>query len=137
MGVGGNAFNISSAEKASSSKFTMNVVASGYAYSAKGNAAKFSIAALLVYSAIALSHWLYTTIRSRESSNSWDSISELIALAMNSDRSQAFENTGAGIESSEIYKKPVRIIVRDDTLQLAVGIPKKPFEDVKRGQLYG
>ncbi|KAL6717886.1 hypothetical protein ACLMJK_003971 [Lecanora helva] len=120
VGYGGNAFNISKAEEAASTKFTMHANAQGWAYSAKGSAAKFAMLALLLYSVIALTHWMYT-LRNRESSSSWDSISELVALAMRSDPSDTFVNTGAGIDSSAIFRQTTRVVDKDERLQLAVG----------------
>ena len=136
MGHGGNAFNVSSSEKASSTQLTMSVVARGWAYSARGDAAKFSIFALLLYVFIALIHWVCTSLY-RESSNSWDSVSELVALAMNSDRSAKFRNTGAGINSLTLFKRPVQIVERDGALQLAIDNPVGPYRAVEYNELYG
>ncbi|KAK3166653.1 hypothetical protein OEA41_009778 [Lepraria neglecta] len=136
MGYGGNAFNISNSEKALSTKFTMQATAQGLAYSARGSAAKFAIFALLLYAVIAASHFMYT-VWNKESSSSWDSISELVALAMRSDQSESFVNTGAGIDSSAIFKKLARVIDKDDRLQLAVGGPTGPPNMVEPNKYYG
>lgn len=136
MGYGGNAFNISNSEKRLSTKFTMQATAQGWAYSARGSAAKFAIFALLLYAVIAASHWMYT-IWNKESSSSWDSISELVALAMRSDQSESFVNTGAGIDSSAIFKKPAQVIDKEGRLQLAVGGPVGRYDMVKPNEYYG
>lgn len=110
LSYGGHAFNISDSDKKSGANFTMQVQAQGWAYSARGSAAKFSIAALLLYVSIALSQWVYSWVDKR-TSDSWDSIYGLVALAMRSqDRSNAFDNTGAVIYSPAIFEKPSQVI---------------------------
>ena len=136
MGYGNNAFNISKSQKAGSTKFTMKVEAQGYAYNSRGSAVKFAIFAMLLYSAIALSQWMYTVCWSKETSSSWDSVSELVALAMRSDCSEHFVNTGAGIDNSAIFKQPTRIIHRDGRLQLAVGRRKRRYASIKPNTCY-
>lgn len=103
MDYGGNAFNITSAEKAAGTRFIMHVNVNGWACNARGSAAKFSLAALILYSIIATSHWVYT-IWIKESSSSWDTVSELVALAMRSFPSETFVNTGAGIDSGIVQE---------------------------------
>ena len=136
MGPGRNAFNISDSDKEFGVKLTMQVKAQGWAYSARGSAAKFAIFALLLYVLIAASHWVYS-LRDQKTSSSWDSISELVALAMRSDQSDAFVHTGAGITSAAIFRKPSQVIYKDGRLQLAVGHPKGSHEMVKPNEYYG
>ena len=131
MTYGGHAFNITECDEANGTKFTMQVHAQGYAYGTKGSAAKFAIAALLLYVSIALSQWMYSWA-DRRTSDSWDSIAKLVALAMRSeDRSDAFANTGAGIYSPAIFEKPSQVIYRDGRLQLAVGGSRGRYKRVK------
>ena len=136
MTYGGHAFNISESEKANGTKFTMQVDAQGYAYSINGSAAKFAIAALLLYVSIALSQWMYSWA-DKKTSDSWDSIAKLVALAMRSeDRSNAFANTGAGIYSPAIFEKPSQVIYRDGRLQLAVGGFRGRYKRIKPNRVY-
>ena len=131
MTYGGHAFNISESEKANGTKFTMQVHALGYAYSTNGSAAKFAIAALLLHVSIALSQWMYSWA-DKKTSDSWDSVAKLVALAMRSeDRSDAFANTGAGIYSPAIFEKPSQVIYRDGRLQLAVGGSRGRYKRIK------
>lgn len=135
MGYGGNAFNVSTAEQQASTKFTMNVDAQGYAYSPKGLAAKFAAGVLLLHLSIALCHWMYTFWK-KESFSSWAKISELVALAMSSTSSEVLINTGAGIESIDIFKKETKIVERDGRLQLAIDVPSGRYPTVKPNELY-
>ncbi|KAK4692786.1 hypothetical protein P7C71_g4483, partial [Lecanoromycetidae sp. Uapishka_2] len=139
FGNGQEAFDVSPAEKQSSTRFTMQANSNGYAYSAKGPSAKFALGALLAYVAIALLHILFL-ISYKESSSSWGSISELVALAMNStDEHETFDNTGAGIESFHIFKEQTQVVVRNGQLRLAVGTPSEGEGRtmVKPNELYG
>ena len=137
MGYGGNAFNISNTEKAASTKLIMQANAQGLAYNPRGSAAKFAMFALLLYVCIALGHLMYTIFWTRETSSSWDSISELVALAMRSDQSEKFVNTGAGIDSFAIFKQRTQVIDKDGRLQLAVGDPVGQYDMVKPNEYYG
>ena len=137
MGYGGNAFHISKTEIADSTKFTMRAGAYGWAFNRRGSAAKFAMIALLIYVSIALSHLLYTLICSQESSSSWDSIAELVALAMRSDPSEALLNTGAGITTDEIFEQRTQVIDKGGSLQLAVGPFVEDYPLVEPNEEYG
>ena len=139
LGYGGNAFNLSSAARAKSTKFTMQANINGYAYSARGSTPRFSLVVLLFYTLIVLFHVAYT-LRSQESSSSWDTISELVALAMRSkDTHKVFDNTGAGIVSMKLFKQHTQVVERDGRLQLAVGHASESerYSTVKTNWLYG
>ncbi len=136
MGYGGNAFNVSTTDQQKSTKFTVQVEAQGYAYSSRGTAAKFSVVVLLLHLSIALGHFLYTWFYSRESSDSWSSISELVALAMRSTSPQSLENTGAGIYCIEVFEKETRVVERNGRLQLAIDVPSERYELVKANECY-
>ena len=136
MGPGGNAFNISDHDKKTGVKFNMQAQAQGWAYSASGSAAKYAIFALLLYVLIAAGHWAYS-LKDQKTSSSWDSISELVALALRSDQSDAFVDTGAGIFSAAIFRKPSQVIDKDGRLQLAVGHPEGSYEMVEPNKYYG
>ena len=123
MGPGGNAFNISETKKVANPKFTMRAGAQGYAFNARGVSSKFAMVVLLLYFTTALIHLAYSILY-RKTSSSWSSISELVALAMRSESPEAFENTGAGIDSDAIFEERTRIVDRDGGLQLAVGNPE-------------
>ena len=104
MSFSGNAFNISDQDKAIGTKLTMQAHAQGWAYSASGSAAKFALIALLLNTLIAASHWIYS-IKDKKTPSSWDTISELVVLAMSSNKSEALVHTGAGIYSAAMFKK--------------------------------
>jgi hypothetical protein len=73
---------------------------------------------LVIYSLIALIYVVYSTCFAKTTSNSWESIAELVALAVNSQPSAALHNTGAGIATFSTYKQPVGIRVSEDHLQM-------------------
>ena len=102
LGAGGSAFSeVDRSAYPRATKLTMHAYAKGYAYSAKGATTKLSIAVLLIYSTLAMAHWIYLVVRGVTSS-SWDSNGEVAALALNSERSARLCNTGAGIESCDL-----------------------------------
>lgn len=136
MGPGGTAFTISPSDEQNSTKFTMQTTANGYAYSTRGSAAKFAMFVLLFHALIALCHWIYM-FWSKQSSSSWDSIAELVALAMNSRSSEVFVNTGAGIDSGDLFKNQTQVVERGDRLELVVGVPSGGEKTVEANKLYG
>ncbi|CAF9908483.1 MAG: hypothetical protein GOMPHAMPRED_006176 [Gomphillus americanus] len=77
----------------------------GLAYMASAQSDYLAIAVLCVHILLALLH-IWFLIQSRESSGSWHTLTELIALAHNSQPSRtALNNTGAGIKELETYSK--------------------------------
>ena len=136
MGPGGNAFFVTPSEKQNSTKFTMHTTANGYAYSAQGSAAQFAMFVLILHALLAMSHWIYTSW-SKQSSSSWDSIADLVVLAMNSRRSEVFENTGAGIDSADLFKNQTRVVEREGHLELVVGISPARGASIKTNKVYG
>ncbi|KIX02445.1 uncharacterized protein Z518_08386 [Rhinocladiella mackenziei CBS 650.93] len=72
-----------------------------------------SMAVLLIHVTMALVHTGWVLVR-KKTSNSWDSISELLALAQNSQpASVALGNTAAGINLGKTYAQIAKIRVRN------------------------
>lgn len=80
------------------------------------------------------------------SSTCWDSISEVTALAVNSTPTAALRNTCAGITGLQIFKLPVRVLVKQDEegegehLELVFGnCDKNEMENnvIKPNRVYG
>ena len=118
MGAGGSVYTLDDAAKRNATKFTMYAEAIGYAYSPKGTTTILSIGVLLVYSCIVLTHWFYT-IWVKETSSSWQSSSEVAALAMNSRPTEVLRNTGAGVETSKIFRQRIRIVSVGEQVELS------------------
>lgn len=85
----------------------------GYAFSIDGIAPKLTAAVLLTYCAFVISHLCYAII-SGVSSTSWDSIAELVSLAVNSSPTSQLRNTCAGITQMSVFRLPVRILTTKD-----------------------
>lgn len=104
---------------------------SGLTFSSEGVVIKLSIAVLLVYAALAVTHSLYM-LWLGHSSSSWQSVSELTTLALVSQPPEDanLKNTSAGIYGVSVFQKVVRIAVvnkeqvdgrRGEELQLVFG----------------
>ncbi|KAK8209670.1 hypothetical protein IWZ01DRAFT_527959 [Phyllosticta capitalensis] len=100
------------------------------AYSTKDLAVQLSLAVLATYVAYILAFIIYTLGFSRTASFAWDSISELVALALLSKPPEkSLRNTRAGIETVELLKQHVHIrVVEDEKLELV-------FKDEDAGRL--
>ena len=120
MSDGGSVYTLDETTQQNATKLTMHAQATGYAYSPNGFTTILSIAVLLLYSLIVLIHWAYM-IWAKESSHSWDSSSEIAALAMNSRPTDTLRNTGAGVETSRIFKQKVRIVSVGEQVELSFG----------------
>ncbi|KAL1847582.1 hypothetical protein Plec18167_009451 [Paecilomyces lecythidis] len=72
---------------------------------------KLSIAVLLVYCIVAISHLVYS-LYTGISSSAWDSISEVTALAVGSQPTPSLRGTSAGISRMATFRTPVRIAER-------------------------
>ena len=80
----------------------------GYGWNLDGIPIKIALPILLLYCVYALSYSLYTLFTGR-SSNTWRSISDLTALAMNSTPTSALKNTSCGVGLTDTYRKLVSV----------------------------
>jgi hypothetical protein len=120
FGSGGSAFNYSYQYGDQSTKFEAKVTVNGYGYGIT-TATLLSTIVLVIYSLIAFIYVVYSICFAKTTSSSWESIAELVALAVNSQPSAALHNTGAGIATSSTYKQPVGIRVSENQLQMFFG----------------
>lgn len=135
FGKGGSAFDYEPKEGDQVTEFTSAVTVNGYGYGIS-TASLLSTLVLVVYSLIAVLYVVHTICFAKTTSSSWDSITELIALAFNSMPSSAIQNTGAGIATLKTLKEPVRIGVSDNCLQM-VFEDRKDFDLITPDETYG
>lgn len=90
----------------------------GYGYDSSGLPVRLSLAVLLAYCFIATSNLIYSLLTGRVGS-SWDSIGDLLMLALNSRRPQRLSGTSAGADILSTYREPVAIRANgSDTIEL-------------------
>lgn len=110
----GDVFEVDPIESRNWTSFRVESSLEGYAYNTLTSPPKIAIAIMMVYCVLVLGHTIYSGITGI-SSNCWDTIAEVTALAINSTPTAALRNTCAGISELHIFKLPVRILVsRDD-----------------------
>ena len=97
--------------------FTLTSRLPGLAYTMDDFPIGIAVSVLLIYCMYALSHLVYT-IYSGVSSNAWDSIPELVALAVNSSPSKELLNTSAGIERLDTFRRSVNVRALNDHLEI-------------------
>jgi len=107
----------------------------GYAYSSGGPTQLAAIAVLIVYCLLAVFH-IVNSLRSGLTSEAWDTAPELTILALNSEKSDAMYNTGAGIQSIRTMEQRVVVRSKNDCLELITGNASGSGEVVKPGRLY-
>lgn len=82
----------------------------GHGYGANNLTVSMSLFILTLYSAVALTHFIYLAWTGFHSST-WDSVSKVVALAVNSQSAYELHKTCAGIRQTQVCANPVRITV--------------------------
>ncbi|KAI4216266.1 MAG: hypothetical protein LQ351_001276 [Letrouitia transgressa] len=96
----------------------VNVTISGYKYDASATTDYLAIAVIIFHGLVALAHTVYCFICGA-SSSSWDSISEILTLALGSRvEEKVLQNTGAGIKTGNTFKIKAWIRVRRGRVML-------------------
>ncbi|KAL8707031.1 MAG: hypothetical protein Q9225_007869 [Loekoesia sp. 1 TL-2023] len=109
----GNVFDVNPNDSQEWITFRVDSTLQGYGYNTFTIPPRIAIAILTSYCLLVIGHVLYSGITGI-SSNCWDTVSELTALAINSTPTAALRNTCAGISELHIFKLPVRILVSKD-----------------------
>ena len=109
----GDVFEVDPIKSRNWTSFRVGSSLEGYAYNTLTTPPKIAIAIMMVYCVLVLGHTIYSGITG-VSSNCWDTIAEVTALAINSTPTAALRNTCAGISELHIFKLPVRILVSRD-----------------------
>ena len=87
---------------------------------------------MVTYCIIVLAHIIYSAI-SGVSSTAWDSVAELVTLAMNSSPTETLQNTCAGVIGKAVYQTQVRVLKTSDKhLELVFGEIKDPYADISK-----
>ncbi|KAI4233147.1 MAG: hypothetical protein LQ349_004581 [Xanthoria aureola] len=109
----GDVFQVDPVESRNWTSFVVESSLEGYAYNTLTVSPRIAIAIMMVYCLLVLGHTFYSGITGI-SSNCWDTIAEVTALAINSTPTAALRNTCAGISELHVFKLPVRILVSRD-----------------------
>lgn len=89
-------------------KLRMRVQVVGYAWYASGSSDYLAIAVVVIYMLVALAHTAWVLAKGVTSS-SWDTVTELLALALRSPVPDALGGSGAGIERLGTYGRLTRL----------------------------
>jgi hypothetical protein len=109
FGYGSEIYNLpSSADLSKMTRFRIQIDINGYAYYWRDTTVILSCVVLGIYCLIALSHIIFALITGL-SSQSWDTVSEIVALAMQSQPTERLKGTSAGIVTTSIFENFVRI----------------------------
>ncbi len=109
----------------------MRVEVFGYAWYASGYSDYLAIVVVLIYMRNALTHTIWV-VATGVTSSSWDTVTELLTLALQSPGSEALKGSGAGIERLRTYNptmlfllavsplKPIRLMRNPAPQQLEI-----------------
>ena len=78
-----------------------------------------ALVVICIYCFFALSHFFFM-LSSGRCSKSWDSIGEISALLLNSERPQDFEHTSAGIEQIATFRRLVSVRATEDEQRVEI-----------------
>jgi hypothetical protein len=93
-------------------KFPLKYTVPGFGYGADVTPVRISLVILFIYCMVTISHIAWS-IGAGISSSAWDSISEIVALAINSRPAYELQNTCSGIESMDVFQNRVRVASTD------------------------
>ncbi|KAJ5272478.1 hypothetical protein N7478_007603 [Penicillium angulare] len=105
----GTLWDMTGVDTTNMTRFTMTATANGYAYGLSGATSIASMVVLLVYCAMTIPHTVFVWWTGWTSS-SWDSIPELVALALQSSPTDVLKNTGAGISTAAVFREKVQVL---------------------------
>lgn len=140
FGYGGNIYNMSEVPDISKlTKFVFRVDVNGYAYNIRGASMVLSCVVLTAYSSLVLVHIVFVLIK-RTSSTSFDTVSEVVSLAMQSQPTDRLHNTSAGIYTTKVFSNLVKLIRtghNKDHLELDFGDHEYGGDKIVEGEFYG
>ena len=114
-------------------KLHMHIAVTGYAWYARSFSDYFALAVVIIYMMIALAHMAWV-LMTGVTSSSWDSVTELLALALGSPVPGALEGSGAGIERLGTYRRMVRLRARKEEEDERLVLLVDGDEDVVKGR---
>ena len=99
-------------------KLRMRMQVVGYAWYASGFSDYLATVVVIIYMLVALTHTVWI-LRTGVTSSSWDTVTELLALALQSPVPEALRGSGAGIERLGSYRRMVRLRTAKDGAECA------------------
>jgi hypothetical protein len=128
FGTAGSAFDYVPATGDNFAAFTMQSTVNGYGYGPT-TATILSILVLAIYSLIAVIYVICSTCIHRSTSTAWESMSELVALAANSNPPSVLRNTGGGISTLSTLKQGIYINSQEGRLGIRFMNEDEPREE--------
>lgn len=81
---------------------------SGYGYDASAITVKLALAVVLFYLVSTIVYLVYS-VSTGYAATSWDSIAELVTLALNSERPTSLNNTSVGVDKVKTFRQTVKV----------------------------
>ncbi|KAJ9615924.1 hypothetical protein H2200_002001 [Cladophialophora chaetospira] len=107
----------------------MRTFFNGYGYNSSPAAVRLSLIVMIIYITTTIA-WLAYTMITGKVATSWDTVAELVTLALNSKTSPVLKNTSVGIDTVEVFRQPVNIRVnQEDSLEIV-------FDAARQGGKY-
>jgi hypothetical protein len=136
-GHGGEPYDVTDTQKQEFFGTYMKVQMKGYAWSMKARPSmQLAVGILLAYAGIAMARMLQLFL-SRTHCNAWETVNDVVALALASEPPQdALRNTAAGISTTRTVGQPLRVSIRDGRLQFVFVHDEQVHERIREGVRY-
>ena len=97
----------------------------GYGYDTSTVTVRLSIVVVTAYILAIVAYLLYTLITGT-TATSWDTVAELVTLALHSKRPESLRGTSVGIDTLQTFRQPLNIRVnREDELEIVFSDEKE------------
>lgn len=135
FGTGGEIWNTDGIDTSNMLKAEVQVTVNGYGFWIESRTVLAAAVLLLIYCGFTLPHAIFVAI-SGVSYMSWDSITNLTTLAIQSSKTQALRNTTAGVAGNGVYKTPVKLRAVGDQVEILFEDTEKENELIQPGVAY-
>ena len=135
FGTGGEIWDTSDIDTSNMLKAEVKVTVNGYGLWIESKTVLSAAILLLIYCCFTLPHAIFVALTG-VSYMSWDSITNLTTLAIQSRRTKTLHNTTAGVAGNEVYKTPVKLRAVDGQVEILFEDTERESELVRAGVAY-
>jgi hypothetical protein len=135
FGAGGEIWDTSDIDTSNMLKAEVQVTVNGYGFWIESRTVLAAAVLLLIYCCFTLPHAIFVAL-SGVSYMSWDSITNLTTLAIQSTRTATLQNTTAGVAGNGVYKTPVKLRAVGGQVEILFEDTERESELVQAGVAY-
>lgn len=135
FGSGGEIWNTNGIDTSNMLKAEVQVTINGYGFWIESKTVIAAVVLILLYCCFTLPHAIFVAI-SGVSYMSWDSITGLTTLAIQSSKTSTLHNTTVGVAGNGVYKTPVKLRAVGDQIEIMFEDTERENELIRPGVAY-